>query len=467
MSAIGIGPQAREQLERILESPGFLRNERQSRFLRFVVERHIEGRDRELKESLIGIEVFGRRPDYNPKSDAIVRTEAGRLRTRLAEYYANGGNRDAVIIELPKGGYVPVVRIVEGRPASAASRAKRRPRPFWAVAGAAGVVTALSVAGWARLGRPESGPNPQVRDLYVRARAVEMGPGVKNAGGIIELFRKVSAIDPSFAPAYAGIAVAYAERSAFDRFTLDQRAEMIAEGWAAAEKAIHLNPRLADSYDALGMMQARQAQWQEAERSFRRAIELAPRDPLWRNHFGGFFLLPLGRVEEALRELRRAEEIDQRSLGTQLWLGIALYAAGRFDESDRHFNRAAENDRGRSQWWAPLLLRQGKADQAIQILEPIWRDHLLDVGAEVLGVAYARVGRRGDAERVAAIVPRPSSKVAIFAALRDKDRTFEMLDQMIPMGPARIGYILINPDYAFLRGDPRLKELRKRVGLPE
>lgn len=91
------------QLERILASPGFAQNERLSRFLRFVVERRMEGREVELKESVIGIEVFGRRPDYNTKRDAIVRTEASRLRARLAEYYANGRNRDAVIIELPKG----------------------------------------------------------------------------------------------------------------------------------------------------------------------------------------------------------------------------------------------------------------------------------------------------------------------------------------------------------------------------
>src|SRR5437870_5042674 len=68
----------RQELERVLESPGFARNERLARFLRFVVERHLEGRDRELKESVIGTEIFGRRPDYNPKADAIVRTEARR-----------------------------------------------------------------------------------------------------------------------------------------------------------------------------------------------------------------------------------------------------------------------------------------------------------------------------------------------------------------------------------------------------
>src|SRR5580704_7502128 len=100
----------RKHLDLVLASPGFLRNERLSRFLRVIVERHLEGRDSELKESVIGIEVFGRQPGFDAKQDSTVRTEAGRLRARLAEYYARDGLRDRVIIELPKGGYVPVFR---------------------------------------------------------------------------------------------------------------------------------------------------------------------------------------------------------------------------------------------------------------------------------------------------------------------------------------------------------------------
>src|SRR5229473_2640844 len=102
---------ARRQLERVLASAGFSRNERLARFLRFVVERHLEGRDTELKESVIAIEIFGRRSDHDPRQDSIVRTEAGRLRARLSEYYIGEGKDDAVVIELPKGGYTPVFRL--------------------------------------------------------------------------------------------------------------------------------------------------------------------------------------------------------------------------------------------------------------------------------------------------------------------------------------------------------------------
>jgi hypothetical protein len=66
------------------------------------------------------------------------------------------------------------------------------------------------------------------------------------------------------------------------------------------------------------------------------------------------------------------------------------------------------------------------------------------------------------------MLPRLASRTHVFAALQDKDRTLEMLDEIAPMGPARVGRdFLISPNFAFLRGDLRLTALRKKVGLPE
>jgi hypothetical protein len=79
----------RQGLERVLSSSGLARNARMSDFLRFLVDGYLGHRHGELKESLIAVEVFGRRPDYNPKQDSIVRTEAARLRARLLAYYAS------------------------------------------------------------------------------------------------------------------------------------------------------------------------------------------------------------------------------------------------------------------------------------------------------------------------------------------------------------------------------------------
>jgi tetratricopeptide (TPR) repeat protein len=293
-------------------------------------------------------------------------------------------------------------------------------------------------------------------------------PSVTGIESSIDLFRQAISKDPSFAPAYAGVAAGCAARSAFDGFDAVQRGTMISEGWAAAEKAFQLDPLSPDAHDALGMMQARAAQWEDAERSFRRSVELAPRDILWRDHFAMFLLLPLGRVEEALVQLRIAEELDPLSPEIHMALNRAFTASGRFDEALFHCNKAAWNDQQRSSCWAQILLSQGRNEEAIRTLEAAWAGHLMEAGAQVLGIAYASGGRYKDAERIAAMVPRVASKANIFAALGNKNRTFELLDSMVAMGPTRIGRdFLINPRFAFLRGDPRLNAIRKKVGLPE
>src|SRR6516164_8069589 len=98
------------QLGKILASEGFARNDRLSAFLRFVVEQELSGCGDQLKESIIGVEVFGRRPDYDVRQDSVVRTEAAKLRTRLAKYYSTEGVGDPLTIGLPKGGYKPIFR---------------------------------------------------------------------------------------------------------------------------------------------------------------------------------------------------------------------------------------------------------------------------------------------------------------------------------------------------------------------
>ena len=97
----------RAQLDRILASAPFADAERARGFLRFVVERALEGRNGEIKEFVIAVEALGRNTSFDPKSDPIVRVEAGRLRDRLSSYYEDEGEGDSVLISLPKGGYVP------------------------------------------------------------------------------------------------------------------------------------------------------------------------------------------------------------------------------------------------------------------------------------------------------------------------------------------------------------------------
>lgn len=111
------------ELERILASPLFRKAPRHSRFLSFVVRKTLAGSGDCIKESLIGLEVFDRPPDYDPGAEPIVRVEAGRLRSRLAEYYDDSGRIDPIRINLPRGTYVPVFRRKGTPPASASAPA--------------------------------------------------------------------------------------------------------------------------------------------------------------------------------------------------------------------------------------------------------------------------------------------------------------------------------------------------------
>jgi adenylate cyclase len=100
------GPaEVRAELERILASRCFEQAARSSSFLRFVVEQTLAGQGERLKGYTIAVEVFGRPPDFDAQSDPLVRVEAGRLRRRLIEYYADEGRDDPVRIDLPRGSY--------------------------------------------------------------------------------------------------------------------------------------------------------------------------------------------------------------------------------------------------------------------------------------------------------------------------------------------------------------------------
>ncbi len=92
------------QLRRIVTSPTFSGSPRSIQFLRFCVHHSAGTKALELKETTIAVEVFNRSPDYNPKSDPIVRVHARRVREKLDQYYSTEGNDDPIRIDIPKGG---------------------------------------------------------------------------------------------------------------------------------------------------------------------------------------------------------------------------------------------------------------------------------------------------------------------------------------------------------------------------
>jgi TolB-like protein/tetratricopeptide (TPR) repeat protein len=128
----------RAQLGRILASPQFEHSERLSRFLRLVVESAQKGDA--LKEYRIGVEVFDRGRDFDPRTDPIVRVQAAKLRSKLLEYYSSGGASDPLVISVPKGAYAadirtaagskPAAPVAPGPPAAGDARSRVAVLPF-------------------------------------------------------------------------------------------------------------------------------------------------------------------------------------------------------------------------------------------------------------------------------------------------------------------------------------------------
>ena len=100
-----------QQLDRILSNPVFRSSKRYPALLKFVVEQTLDGRVEDIKERVLGIEVFGRSPDYDTNSDHVVRTAAGEVRKRLAQYYMEAGRDDEIRIDVPSGSYVAQFRL--------------------------------------------------------------------------------------------------------------------------------------------------------------------------------------------------------------------------------------------------------------------------------------------------------------------------------------------------------------------
>jgi Tol biopolymer transport system component len=128
------GEAIRAAVSRLLASPEFAQSERMQRLLQYLIGAVLDGRGGELKETVIGVDVYGRAPGYDPKIDGIVRTEARRLRLKLGEYYGGAGASEPIRIDLPKGGYVPVFE--QTAPPSSAKR-----RPAWLKIAAVAFIT--------------------------------------------------------------------------------------------------------------------------------------------------------------------------------------------------------------------------------------------------------------------------------------------------------------------------------------
>jgi TolB-like protein len=360
-----------ESLERIERSRGFRRSLRMTRFLRYIVEGALEGRIDDLREIVLGIEVFDRGDSFDPAVDNIVRVDAARLRSKLADYYANEGADEPIRIELPKGGYVPEFRM-ETPPEEAAapppqlhSRRSLAVLPFAARGssqndGLGDILTDAVVAGLGRtrglrvtspgsVERFRSGFDPEVI-------AKELGVGALLEGSIRaageRIYATVHLTDPrdGFQLWSAGLR-AEAEDAEWPNKLADQIAERL--------KELLIESKCAGAVDSIAAQQLCERAFRHLRRSTKDEIAKAlsffeaaiAEDPEYAWPYEGLAACRVALVElgfgpadkllqKARGEAQRALELEQMSVGALVTLSAVDLLSWRLPEAKEGVLRA-------------------------------------------------------------------------------------------------------------------------------
>jgi tetratricopeptide (TPR) repeat protein len=410
----GLAETVGAELQRLLSTPPLASSPSLRRLLSFLVEETLAGKSADINEYNVGLRVFNRGPDFNPRSDPIVRVQTHHLRSRLAQYYSQAAG-GAMVIELPPRTYVPVFHSAElpGPPPdvveqSAAPEPQARRSAYIPLAVTA-VVALAALAGLALLGRSRPAerpalhhvPDPVAQDWYIRGRYLLdrlTEPALLQSIGC---FEQATARDPQFAAAFAALADAH---NMLAQFGYVPPSEGMEQARRAAKHALALDPNLAEGYVALAaILEAYDWNFREAERQYRRAIQLNPQLPaahLWY----GMFLRDQGRLKEAMPEFRRAEELEPFSVLANTNMAHALRMAGDSDAALERTRRAVEMDPDLpdSDVMLANIYRSrsdaGDADAAL--------DRALSLAAgnphalSILACTYARLGRRAESLRL-------------------------------------------------------------------
>ena len=278
----------------------------------------------------------------------------------------------------------------------------------------------------------------------------------------IEYFRQAVQKDPSYAPAYAGMADCYGLLGAYLVMGAD---EAFTTARDAANKALELDDGLAEAHTSLALVHwLYDWDWAAADRSFRKAIELKPSYVL-AHHWRGLFLGEMGHFDEAEAELQKALEYDPLSAPVYADYGRVLYWARRYDEALEKYRMAADMnpDFGSMRLERELLYEQmGRVDD--------WEASIYLGSDAEMREAYRKHGRRGlwrvRYQRLARL-PSPGYSIAeVLIRLGDKDRALENLAFAIKMrDDHRVTQLKVNPIFDPLRSNPRFAELLRRMNL--
>lgn len=287
----------------------------------------------------------------------------------------------------------------------------------------------------------------------------------------ISLFLQSTDQDPTYAPAWVGLADAYALLSLYGASI---PGDVFPKSKAAAETALRLDPAMAEAHNSLGVVELfYEWNWAEAEKAFHRAIELNPEYADAHQRYG-IYLTAMGRFEEAREALRRAQARDPLSRIHATIAGYPDYYARDFAAAARQFRHVLEIDPDFSMAHFRLglaLAQQGEFEGALASLA---RSKGLSNDRDVvaaLGLVHALSGNRREAElameelhtRAKDTFVSPYALAAIYAGLGDLDPAFEWLERAVDFRSYWLIYLNVDPALDHLRRDRRFALLQQKV----
>src|SRR5579883_85656 len=432
-----LSPEAiQSEVERILASEKFARSKRLRSLLRFTVAQTLQGNADILKEYVIGTEVLKKPDSYDPRSDSLVRVLASRLRVKLKEYYSDGGSDDPLVIEFPKGKYVP--------------RFQRREQ----------LQTEIEKKLRAR--------NACSQGKFLITRLSE-----QRLAEAAERFEDAIEADPSWPAAHEGLANVYA----FQAVLGFRRAR---EAWPAAraqaEATLALDDMSADAHVVLGMVCALyEWRWRDAESHFQKAID---RDAcsgaahLWR---ALALLLPLGKTAQANEEIARGRELAPTLLLDE-GQALAFYLSGRHEEALRRLDEGSGT--ALPAWSARLRARVlnqlGRAGEAVALLEQMRQREPAAAILADLACSYAAAGNMEKArETMGELRERraPGSWIsncdmaAVETALDNRNEAMMLLHEALREREPALAYVAADPRFEALRDTPKYASVLRRMML--
>jgi adenylate cyclase len=317
--------------------------------------------------------------------------------------------------------------------------------------------------------------SPEAYINYLRGRQLWNKRTEESLKKSIDFFKEALKHDSNYAQAYTGLADSYATLAFLDFMAPHEAYPKAKE---AARRALALDTKLAEAHTSLGLIRFQYDwDWNGSEAEFKEAIRLNP-NYAPAHHFFADYLKAMGRFDQALMEIKKAQELDPLSLAINTGVGHVLYLSGQYDKAIEQYRRAVELDPGfvvTHVWFGRPYLAKGMFTEAIAELETAVRlSGESTVALAMLGHGLASAGRRDEALSILENLKErsksryvPSYWIAvIYNGLRDREQTVGWMRKAFEERSSWLVWSNVEPRFAWLRDDPDFAALMNAMKFP-